>query len=132
MGSINQRANSLFELSSLLQNVRSQLAYHTESGFTGEEANSYAEQIDDVQEILVPQWRKRLKGTSYAVDIQCVPTFGGFLKIKVERAGTDPIEVFSESYARFNSEMFDGSCHQYLYQRVLCYEDDLACGRVSL
>ena len=46
--------------------------------------------------------------------------------------GVEPVEVFAESYSRFNSEMYDGSCYQYVYQKVLCYEDALASGRVRL
>jgi len=42
------------------------------------------------------------------------------------------VVVFAESYAHFNSEMCDGSCYQYVYQKVLCYQDGLASGRVAL
>ena len=44
----------------------------------------------------------------------------------------EPVVVFLESYVHFNSEMCDGSCYQYVYQRVLCYEEGLATGRVPL
>ena len=45
MDRINQRVDSLAALSDVLQDVHDQLQYHTESGFTEEEANSYGQQI---------------------------------------------------------------------------------------
>jgi hypothetical protein len=132
MPRVSQYLNDLSELSVVLEDIRKQLAYHTESGFTAEEANGYAEQLDDLESILVPKWAERLKGTAYALEVLCIPELGGFIKISIQREGVEPIEVFAESYARFNSEMYDGSCYQYVYQKVLCYEDALASGRVRL
>ncbi len=132
MPRLNQHVTNLSELSGVLRDVRKELAYHTESGFTAEEANGYAQQLDDLESILVPKWAARLKDAAYGVDVECVPTLGGFIKIRIEREGAEPAEVFAESYARFNSEMYDGSCYQYVYQKVLCYEDALASGRVRL
>jgi hypothetical protein len=132
MDRINQRVDSLAALSDVLQDVHDQLQYHTESGFTEEEANSYGQQIHDLQKVLIPEWEKRLKADSYTIDVQCVPALGGFLKIRIQRHGAEPVEVFAESYARFNSDMFDGSCYQYVYQKVLCYQEGLDSGRVPL
>jgi hypothetical protein len=129
---ISQRVNQLSELPGVLEEVRKQLQYHTESGFTAEEANGYAQQLDDLETILIPGWRERLKDAAYEVDVECVPVLGGFIKIKIQREGEEPVVVFTESYAHFNSEMCDGSCYQYVYQKVLCYEDGLASGRVPL
>jgi hypothetical protein len=64
--------------------------------------------------------------------VDCDPVLGGFLRIRVVPKGSAPIDAFVESYTRFNAEMCDGSCHQYVYQRVLCYQDGLASGRVAL
>jgi hypothetical protein len=132
MNRISHRLHDLSELASVLHEVRKQLQYHTESGFSGEEANGYAQQSDEIEAILVPLWKERLAGSSYEVSVDCVPSLGGFLKISVKRGGADPVTVFAESYVKFNSEMCDGSCYQYVYQKVLCYEDALNSGRVPL
>ena len=129
---ISQRVNDLSKLPAVLGELRKQLQYHTESGFSTEEADGYAQQLDDLESILMPEWRARLAGSAYEIDVECVPALGGFLKITVHRAGGKPVVVFAESYAHFNSEMCDGSCYQYVYQKVLCYEDGLASGRVPL
>jgi hypothetical protein len=124
--------NDLSKLPAVLREVRGQLQYHTESGFSAEEADGYAQQLDDLESILIPEWKSRLKDSTYEIDVECVPMLGGFLKITVHREGVKPVVVFAESYAHFNSEMCDGSCYQYVYQKVLCYEDGLASGRVPL
>jgi hypothetical protein len=132
MKKISKRLNDLNDLPAALHQVRDQLKYHTESGFTAEEANGYAQQLDDVERILIPAWEERLRDTSYEIMVDSSPNLGGFLRIKVIREGSKPIEVFTENYAHFNSEMCDGSCYQYVYQKVLCYEEGLATGRVPL
>ena len=132
MGRITQRLNDLTELPSAFNELRHRLKYHTESGFSVEEANGYAQQMDDIEDILVPVWKERLGDTSYEILIDSDPALGGFLKIRVIREGLDPVEIFAEAYAHFNSGMCDGSCYQYVYQKVLCYKDALASGRVPL
>jgi hypothetical protein len=129
---IDQRVHHLDKLPAVLEEVRHQLQYHTESGFTTEEANGYAQQLEDLEGLLIPEWRERLENCDYAIDVVAVPELAGFLKITVEREGAKPVQVFAESYSHFNSEMFDGSCNQYVYQRILCYLDGLASGRVRL
>lgn len=129
---ISQRLNDITELPSALNELRHHLKYHTESGFSVEEANGYAQQMDDIEDILIPAWKERLRDTSYEVVTDCNPALGGFLKIKVARDGKEPVEIFAESYAHFNSGMCDGSCYQYVYQKVLCYRDALSSGRVPL
>jgi hypothetical protein len=129
---ITKRLSNLNELPSALHEVRERLQYHTESGFTAEEANGYAQQLDDVEKILIPAWEKRLRDNAYEIEVDSSPNLGGFLKIKVIREGAKPVEVFTENYAHFNSEMCDGSCYQYVYQKVLCYEEGLETGRVLL
>ena len=132
MARLSQQVDDLSKLRAVLQDLRKQLVYHTDLGFTAEEANGYAQQLEELGSILIPKWEDRLKDATYTVDVQCIPTLGGFIKISIQREGTAPVEVFAESYARFNSEMYDGSCYQYVYQKVLCYEDALASGRVRL
>jgi len=129
---ISRRSDDVKKLPVLLDEVRKRLQYHTESGFSAEEANGYAQQLDDIETILVPKWEERLRDGSYEVVVDASPNLGGFLKIKITREGAAPVEVFTESYAHFNSEMCDGSCYQYVYQKVLCYEEGLATGRVPL
>ena len=129
---ITRRLNDVTQLPSVLDEVRKSLQYHTESGFTAEEANGYAQQLDDLQSILIPAWQERLQGVAHQVELDCNPTLGGFIRIRIAREGANPVDVFVESYAHFNSEMCDGSCYQYVYQRVLCYEEGLASGRVPL
>ena len=132
MPRISQRVNDLAELPAVLEEVRHLLQYHTESGFSSEEANGYAQQLHDLQDLLIPAWRERLAGAAYAVEVVAVPELGGFVKIVIEREGTAAVQVFTESYGHFNAEMFDGSCNQYVYQRVLCYLEGLESGRVPL
>lgn len=132
MPTISRRLNNLDELPMALDEIGQQLRFHTESGFTLEEASGYAGQLSEVQKILVPLWKERLTDRGYELLVDCDPVLGGFLRIRILPEGGDPVVVFAESYARFNSEMCDGSFHQYVYQRVLCYEDGLASGRVPL
>jgi hypothetical protein len=132
MTRISQSVNDIAELPGVFEELRHKLKYHTESGFTTEEANGYAEQLDDIEKILLPAWKSRLESSAHEVSVACNPVLGGFLKISVTRDGSAPVEVFVESYAHFNSEMCDGSCYQYVYQKVLCYEDALSSGRVTL
>jgi hypothetical protein len=132
MPKISRRLSDLNALPQALEAVGEQLRYHTESGFTLEEANAYAGQLGEIQKILVPLWRQRLEGRAYGLQLDCDPSLGGFLRIRALPEGGAPVEVFTESYVRFNAEMCDGSCHQYVYQKVLCYEDGLASGRVPL
>jgi len=132
MSRIKHELADLDALHAALQEVRKSLEYHTESGFTAEEANGYAQQLDDIEEKLVPVWREKLGDAPYAVQLDSSPKLGGFLKIKVNRDGAEPVEVFHENYAHFDAEMCDGSCYQYVYQRVLCYQEGLATGRVPL
>jgi hypothetical protein len=132
MNHITKQLNDVAELPSVLHEVREKLKYHTESGFTAEEANGYAQQLDEIEEILLPLWKERLQGADYQLAVDCTPQLAGFLKIKVMRVDEKPVEVFAESYGHFNSEMCDGSCYQYVYQKVLCYRDGLQTGRVAL
>jgi hypothetical protein len=132
MPRITKRVSDLAELPAVLDEVHQLLQYHTESGFSGEEANGYAQQLEDLKEVLIPAWRERLADSGYAIEVVAVPELGGFLKIAIERAGAAPVQVFTESYGHFNAEMFDGSCNQYVYQRVLCYLEGLESGRVPL
>ena len=132
MNRIRQRLNDVTKLPSVLGDVQHHLQYHTETGFTTEEANGYAQQLDDIEKLLVPAWEEKLGDTPYEVVVDCMPNLGGFLKIKVIPGGGSPVEVFAESYGHFNSEMCDGSCYQYVYQKVLCYAEGLASGRVGL
>jgi hypothetical protein len=132
MSRFSERVNDVSELPSVFDELRHKLKYHTESGFTTEEANGYAEQLDDIEKVLLPAWEDRLKGTPHQISVESRPVLGGFLTIRVHRDEQDPVEVFAESYAHFNSEMCDGSCYQYVYQKVLCYEDALSTGRVAL
>lgn len=129
---ICKHVNDITKLPSVFDEVRRNLKYHTESGFSMEEANGYAQQLDEIHDILIPAWKERLLDTPYEVLTECQPSLGGFLRIRVIREGSEPVEVFAESYAHFNSEMCDGSCYQYVYQKVLCYEDALSSGRVTL
>jgi len=129
---ISQRFNDVTALPSVLHEIRERLQYHTESGFTAEEANSYAQQLDEIEAILLPAWRARLGDAAYEIAVEAMPILGGFLKMTVEREGSNPVVVFAESYIRFNSEMCDGSCYQYVYQKVLCYDEGLASGRIPL
>lgn len=132
MTRFSQRVNDVSKLPSVFEELRHNLKYHTESGFTTEEANGYAEQLDDIEKVLLPAWKDRLEGSDHEVAVESSPILGGFLKIRVLRENQDPVEIFTESYAHFNSEMCDGSCYQYVYQKVLCYEDALSSGRVPL
>jgi hypothetical protein len=133
MPRVEKRLTDLAELPAVLKEIASLLQYHTESGFTSEEANAYAQQLEDLEELLIPAWRERLKDAAgYVVEVLAVPELRGFIKIRIGHDGADPIVVFTESYAHFNSEMFDGSCNQYVYQRVLCYKEGLESGRIAL
>jgi hypothetical protein len=132
MSLFSQRVSDVSKLPSVFDGLRHKLKYHTESGFTIEEANGYAEQLDDIEKVLVPAWQDRLQDSAYEIAVEGRPILGGFLTIRVYRDKQDPVEVFAESYAHFNSEMCDGSCYQYVYQKVLCYEDALSTGRVPL
>lgn len=132
MPTISRHLSDLNELPTVLDDIGEQLRYHTESGFTLEEANAYAGQLGEIQKILMPLWSERLEGRRYGMQLDCDPSLGGFLRIRVLPDGGAPVDVFTESYARFNAEMCDGSFHQYVYQRVLCYQDGLASGRVPL
>lgn len=132
MARITQSLDDIAKLPAAFDELRSHLKYHTESGFSVEEANGYAQQIDDIEAILIPAWKARLEKTKYEIHTDAEPALGGFLKIKVQREGSAPVEVFAESYVRFNSVMCDGSCYQYVYQKVLCYRDALSSGRVAL
>lgn len=128
---IRKQSDDVTKLSSLFKEVREQLQYHTESGFSAEEANGYAQQLDDIEKNLIPDWKARLGDTPHEVILESNPILGGYLKIKIVRDGK-PVEVFAESYGHFNSEMCDGSCYQYVYQKVLCYKEGLTTGRVPL
>ncbi|MCU0835493.1 MAG: hypothetical protein MUC77_13860 [Chromatiaceae bacterium] len=132
MDRIIQSLNDIAKLPAAFDELRHHLKYHTESGFSVEEANGYAQQMDDIEAILIPAWKAKLRNTTYEVFVDSQPTLGGFLKVRVAREGSAPIEVFAESYTHFNSEMCDGSCYQYVYQKVLCYRDGLSSGRVAL
>lgn len=132
MNRINEQLDDLSDLPAVFQQVQEQLRFHTETGFTTEEANGYAQQMDDIEEVLMPLWRAKLEGAKYHVVVDCLPKLGGFLKIKAAREEGPTVDIFVESYGHFNSEMCDGSCYQYVYQKVLCYKDGLASGRVPL
>jgi len=130
MKRIERHSSDLAELPQVLHDLKGMLKYHTESGFSAEEADGYAQQLDDIESILVPMWQERLGGTPCDVEVVCTPRLGGFLKIRVSRDQAPAVEVFAESYGHFNAEMCDGSCYQYVYQKVLCYRDALESGRV--
>ncbi len=132
MNRIYQQLNNLSELPPLLKEASSKLQYHTESGFEADEASAYSQQLSDIEEILIPEWQARLGDSKYQISFECNPGLGGFLKIKIARDGTDPVEVFAESYVHFNAEMCDGSCYQYVYQKVLCFQEGLETKRVDL
>lgn len=132
MNRIYQQLNKLSELPPLFKEVRSKLQYHTESGFEVDEASSYAQQLSDIEEILIPDWEARLGDSKYQITFECSPQLGGFVMLKIARDGADPVVVFTESYIHFNSEMCDGSCYQYVYQKVLCYQEGLVTKRVNL
>lgn len=132
MATISHRLSDVNELPPVLEDIAERLRYHTESGLTLEEANAYADQLGEVRKTLLPAWQQRLEGRAYEVQVDGDPMLGGFLRIRVVPQRGAPVDVFLESYAPFNAEMCDGSCHQYVYQRVLCYQDGLASGRVAL
>ena len=132
MKRIIQQMNELDELPALFNELRDKLQYHTESGFGEDEASAFAQQLSDIEAVLIPDWRKRLSGSKYQIGIECSPQLGGFLKMTISRDGAEPVVVFAESYIHFNSEMCDGSCYQYVYQKVLCYQEGLETGRVAL
>jgi hypothetical protein len=133
MPRVEQRLTELTELPAVLNEVGSLLQYHTESGFTSEEANAYAQQLEDLEALLIPAWREHLKDAAgYVVEVLAVPELRGFIKIRIGSEGAEPVVVFTESYSHFNSEMFDGSCNQYVFQRVLCYKEGLESGRIPL
>jgi hypothetical protein len=128
MHRIHNQANSLADLPTLLHDLKVMLQYHTESGFSMEEANSYAQQLDDIQSVLLPLWHQRLDDQPYHVEVRCTPRLGGFLEIKVSLEHSAPLELFAQSYGHFDAEMCDGSCYQYVYQQVLCYKSGLEAG----
>ena len=132
MKRINEQLDNLSGLPSVFVQIQEKLRFHTESGFTSEEADGYAQQMDDIGEVLMPLWRTKLEGAKYSIVVDCAPKLGGFLKITAVRKDAPAVEIFTESYSHFNSEMCDGSCYQYVYQKVLCYKDGLASGRVPL
>ena len=132
MNRINQRLNDLSGLPSVFNDIQKQLRYHTESGFTSEEADGYAQQMEDIEEVLIPLWQSKLEQKKYNIVVDCAPKLGGFLKISVQWEEAQSVDVFAASYNHYNSEMCDGSCYQYVYQKVLCYKDGLASGRVVL
>ena len=129
---IQHTLKDIAKLPDVLHEIREHLRYHTESGFTTEEANGYAQQLDEVEAILLPEWKKRLGRAACEIRVDALPFLGGFMKIVIQRPEGDPVVVFAESYAHFHADMCDGSCYQYVYQKVLCYQDGLASGRVPL
>ncbi len=129
---IHRRLDTLEQLPPLFEEIRHHLQFHTESGFSIEEANGYAQQLEEVEKILLPLWKARLGEESYAVQVDAALGLHGFIRIQILRAGKAPVTVFSESYGHFNAEMCDGSFYQFVYQRVLCYRDGLASGRIDL
>ena len=132
MNRITKRLDDLAKLPSVLDELKERLCYQAELGFTAEESNGYAQQLDDIKEILIPAWAERLHDTQYEILVDCSPKRGGFIKIKVLRGESKPVEVFAESYSSFNAEMCDGSCYQYVYQKVVCFKEGLHSGRVPL
>ena len=132
MNRINKELHDLDGLPALFKEVSHKLQYHTESGLTVDEASSYAQQLSDIEKILIPEWRTRLADSRYVIIFECTPQLNGFLKIKIARETADPVEVFTESYAHFNAGMCDGSCYQYVYQKVICYKEGLETKRVDL
>ena len=73
MNRINQQLNKLSELPPLFKEVRGKLQYHTESGFSVDEASSYAQQLSDIEEILIPDWEARLGDSKYQITFDCSP-----------------------------------------------------------
>jgi hypothetical protein len=132
MNRIYKELHDLDELPSTFKEVSDKLQYHTESGLTLDEASAYAQQLSDIEEILIPEWRTRLADSGYLVIFECTPQLNGFLKIKIARESAGPVEVFTESYAHFNAGMCDGSCYQYVFQKVICYKEGLETKRVDL
>ena len=132
MNRIYKELHDLDELPSPFREVSDKLQYHTESGLTLDEASAYAQQLSDIEEILIPEWQKKLTDSKYLIILECIPQLNGFLKIKITRENADPVEVFTESYAHFNAGMCDGSCYQYVYQKVICYKEGLETKRVDL
>ena len=132
MNRIYKELHDLDELPSTFREVSDKLQYHTESGLTLDEASAYAQQLSDIEEILIPEWQKKLTDSKYLIILECIPQLNGFLKIKITRENADPVEVFTESYAHFNAGMCDGSCYQYVYQKVICYKEGLETKRVDL
>lgn len=132
MNRIIRQLTQLSELPTLFEEVRGKLQYHTESGLDADEASAYAQQISDIEDILIPEWRARLGDSKYQITLECSPQLGGFIKIKIAREGANPVEVFADSYIHFNAGMCDGSCYQYVYQRVLCFREGLETQRIDL
>ena len=131
MNRVYQQLNQLSELPPLFKEVRKQLQYHTESGFSVDEASAYAQQLSDIEEVLIPEWQARLGDSKYQITFECSPQLGGFIKISIAREGAEPAEVFAEPYIHFNAEMCDGSCYQYVYQKVICFKEGLETKRVN-
>lgn len=129
---IHHRLDTLEQLPSLFKDIRHHLQFHTESGFSTEEAEGYAQQLEEVEAILLPLWKARLGEKPYAVQVDGALGLHGFIRIQILREGKEAVPVFSESYGHFNAEMCDGSFYQFVYQRVLCYQDGLESGRVDL
>jgi hypothetical protein len=132
MNRIHKELHNLSELPAIFKDVIGKLQYHTESGLTLDEASAYAQQLSDIEDVLIPAWQQRLGESKYLIIFECIPQLEGFLKIKIAREGRDPLEVFTESYAHFNAGMCDGSCYQYVYQKVICYKEGLETNRVDL
>ena len=132
MNRIYKELHDLSELPSIFKAVNDKLQYHTESGLTLDEASAYAQQLNDIKETLIPEWRTRLADARYVIIFECIPQLNGFLKLKIARENAEPVEVFTESYAHFNAGMCDGSCYQYVYQKVICYKEGLETKRVDL
>ena len=132
MKRIYKELHNLSQLPATFEEIRNQLQYHTESGLSLDEASAYAQQLNDIKEILVPAWQTKLGNTDYFINLECIPQLNGFIKIKITKDKAEPVEVFTESYTHFNAGMCDGSCYQYVYQRVICYKEGLETKRVNL
>jgi hypothetical protein len=132
MNRIYQELHNLSELPTTFKETSNKLQYHTDTGFSLDEANAYAQQLSDIEEILIPDWQTRLGDSKYLIIFECNPQLGGYVKIKIARDGADPVEVFAENYIHFNAEMCDGSCYQYVYQKVICFQEGLKTKRVNL
>ena len=132
MNRIYKELHDFDELSVIFEEIGNKLQYHTESGLTVDEASAYAQQLRDIEEILIPEWQKRLGNSKYVIIFECTPQSNGYLKIKIARDNAEPVEVFTETYVHFNAGMCDGSCYQYVYQKVICYKEGLETKRVDL